>query len=259
MKLTFVRKQHEVGEVWSYFFKPHSMPQWEAGQYLNLEMPGLPPVYSDRILTIASAPHEETLQFTTLLGPSSFKQKLNSLNSGDQIEADQLGGDFIYDLSPYVMLTAAERSGADGKGEPFGKPRLSDQRNGQAKMVKRLFIAGGIGVTPYVSIIRDRLHKKLPINATLLYAGKNEKRPFVNELQQATLADPTFILKEYSEVRLTLDQLKKDIDDIESYVVYLAGSQKFSEQLGEGLVAEGFPRNQIKYDYFDGYIDIEYA
>lgn len=233
MRLTFVRKQHEVGDVWSYFFEAPGMPEWQAGQYLNLCMPDVAPVFSDRILTIASAPHENLLQFTTLLSPSPFKQKLDSLQAGDEVEADQLGGDFTYDNVSIIP----EQSGIQPK---------------------RLFIAGGIGVTPYLSIIRDRLRKKESLNAVLLYAGKDEKRPFIKELQQATKTDPTLSIKEYSDVRLTLRQLKKDIPNITDCIVYLAGSQKFSEDLGEGLVASGFPRAQIKYDYFDGYIDIEY-
>lgn len=237
MRLVFIKKQHEVGDVWSYFFQPHDMPQWQAGQYLNLEMPGVAPVFSDRILTIASAPHEALLQFSTLLSPSPFKQKLDSLKAGDEVAADQLGGDFTYDIGQHVIKQWPER--------------LSHN-------VKRLFIAGGIGVTPYLSIIRDKLYKKEALNTVLLYAGKDEKRPFTRELHEAAKTDPSFTIKEYSDVRLTLAQLKSDIPDIETYIVYLAGSQKFSESLGEGLVANGFPRNQIKYDYFDGYIDIEY-
>lgn len=240
MKLSYIKKQHEVGEVWSYFLEPHGMPKWQAGQYLNLTMPDVPPVFADRILTIASAPHEPLLQFTTLLTPSPFKQKLDSLKPDDAIEADQLGGDFTYDS----VIPA--REAVSGANETLGI------------QTKRLFIAGGIGVTPYLSIIRDKLHKNEPLNSTLLYAGKNEKRPFVEELHQAVRKDPSLEIKEYSDVRLSLQQLKKDIPNITDYIVYLAGSQKFSENLGEGLVASGFPRSQIKYDYFDGYVDIEY-
>lgn len=232
MKLRYVKKQHEMGEVWSYYFEPHNMPEWQAGQYVNLTMPDVAPVFSDRIFTIASAPHEPLLQFTTILTPSPFKQKLNLLNPGDEIEVDQLGGDFTWDAIPSTLSD-------DGA-------------------VRRLFIAGGIGITPYLSIIRDKLHKNEPINATLLYAGKHEKCPFINELHQATKTDPTLKLNEYSDVKLTLRQLKIDISDIKNYIIYLAGSQKFSEDLGEGLLAEGFPRQQIKYDYFDGYTNMEY-
>lgn len=222
MRLVFVKKQHEIGDVWSYFFKPQNMPEWQAGQYLNLTMPDVPPVFADRLFTIASAPHEKIIQITTIMSPSPFKKALGSLQPGDTIEADQLGGDFTWQPG------------------------------------RKLFIAGGIGVTPYISIIRDRLHKKEPIDALLLYAGKDERRPFINELKAAARQDKTLELREYSDTRLTLEQLRKDVSAIEGYTVYLAGSQKFSEELGEGLVAQGFPRAQIKYDYFDGYIDIEY-
>ncbi len=282
VKLTYVRKQHEVGEVYSFFFQPSEPVLFSAGQYLNLTMPDVPPAVSDRLFTIASAPYEPLLQFTTIIGPSHFKQKLTLLQLGDVIEADQLGGDFIYDLpdrvisttssvistTPSVISTEVERSIFENTSRSLDRPRPSDRahclsdkkarQNGQVEMTKRLFIAGGIGITPYLSIIRDRLHNKQPINAILLYAGKNEKRPFVEELHQAIKIDPTLNLKEYSDTRLTLQQLKKDVPNVEQYIVYLAGSQAFSEALGEGLVAGGFPRQQIKYDYFDGYVDIEY-
>ncbi|MDQ5912930.1 MAG: hypothetical protein QG659_352 [Patescibacteria group bacterium] len=248
VKLTYVRKQHEIGEVYSFFFQPSEPVLFSAGQYLNLTMPDVPPAVSDRLFTIASAPHEPLLQFTTIIGPSYFKQKLNSLKTGEEVEADQLGGDFMYDIPNYVIPTRVEGS------DKLIKSRSLDK----LEMTKRLFIAGGIGITPYLSIIRDRLHKKQPINATLLYAGKNEKRPFVGELLQAMKIDPTLSIKEYSDTRLTLEQLKKDVPDIENHAVYLAGSQAFSEALGEGLVAGGFHRQQIKYDYFDGYADLEY-
>ena len=231
MTLKFVKKQNEVGDVWSFFFEPLEPVDFVAGQYLNLTMPGVPPAGSDPPFTFASSPHAPLLQFTTIIGPSHFKQKLNSLKTGQEVEADQLGGDFTWEAVPSALSN-------DG--------------------VKRLFIAGGIGITPYLSIIRYLIHKQQPINATLLYAGKNEKRPFVEELHTAVEIDPTLIIKEYSETRLTLEQLKKDVPNVEHYIVYLAGSQAFSEAIGEGLIADGFPRQQIKYDYFDGYVDLEY-
>lgn len=247
MRLTFVKKQHEIGDIWSFYFQPDKVPPWQAGQYLNLTMPDVAPVYADRIFSIASAPHEELLQFTTILSPSPFKQKLDSLTVGTEIEADQLGGDFTYEAAP-VIPTEMEGSGHHPLGRSLDK----------LEMTRRLFIAGGIGITPYISIIRDKIFKKEPINATLLYAGKTEKCPFINELAQASKTDPSLNIKRYSDSKLTMEQLKKDIPKINEFVVYLAGSQKFSEAIGEGLIADGFPRNQIKYDYFDGYIDIEY-
>lgn len=236
MKLEFVRRQHEIGEVHSFFFNPLIAVNWQAGQYLNLTMPNVPPVFADRLFTIASAPYEGFIQITTIIGPSPFKQKLNSLQPGDIVEADQVGGDFIWELPERV---------------------ISSLPKNLAKNPKRLFIAGGIGITPYISIIRDRLHSNDFLNATLLYAGKPDGRPFVEELEIAS-KQSELTVRDYTSTRLTLEQLLKDFPDIKDYVVYLAGSQKFSETLGEGLITNGFPRAQIKYDYFDGYTTLEY-
>jgi ferredoxin-NADP reductase len=231
MTLKYVKKQREIGDIWSFFFEPTEKVKFAAGQYMNLTMPRVPPAVSDRLFSIASAPHEQLLQFTTIIGQSLFKQELNSLISGELIEADQLGGDFVWEEVKISSL-----------GSNY----------------KRLFVAGGIGITPYLSMVRDLIFREQPINATLLYAGKHGKRPFVDELHRAAEFDQTLVIKDYSNTRLSLDQLKTDVPDIERFVVYLAGSQPFCETLGEGLFAQGMPRNQIKYDYFDGYADLEY-
>ncbi len=224
MRLILKKKYYELGDIVSFVFESLDSISWQAGQYINLTMPDVPPVDSDRLFTIASAPYEKDLLITTYIGPSSYKQRMAQLQPGDIIDADQLGGDFVWV--------------DDGK--------------------KKLYIAGGIGVTTFRSIILDQIHKNVPNNALLLYAGKNERRPFVSELQQAALEDPSLLINNYVDTRLTLKKLLEDVPDVFERTVYLAGSQKFSEELGEGLIHHGIARNQIKYDYFDGYIDIEY-
>lgn len=224
MKLVLKKKLNEVGEVISFIFESQDLTNWQAGQYINLTMPEVPPAIADRLFTIASAPHEGEVRITTYIGKSLFKQRMNQLQPGDEIEADQLGGDFVW---------------------------LDDGR-------EKLYVAGGIGVTTFRSIILDQIHKNIPNNATLLYAGKNNRRPFVTELRQAANQDPSLTIEDYVETRLTLDRLISDVPDVFERTVYLAGSQKFSELIGEGLIEKGINRSQIKYDYFDGYEDIEY-
>lgn len=224
MQLRLKQKYVELGDITSFVFEPLEPLQWLAGQYINLTMPDVPPVDADRLFTIASAPYERELLITTYLGTSAYKQRMAQLKPGEIIEADQVGGDFTW---------------------------IDDGR-------QKLFIAGGIGVTTYRSIILDQLHRKLPNQALLLYAGKNERRPFVKLLQKAAEEDPTLTIKDYVETRLTLEKLLQDVPDVFERTVYLSGSQAFSEMLGEGLIKQGINRSQIKYDYFDGYIDIEY-
>lgn len=224
MKLRLRKKISEVGEVVSFIFESEDLTTWLAGQYVNLTMPDVAPVYADRLFTIASAPHESEIRITTYIGPSPFKQRLNQLRPGDIIEADQLGGDFIWQ--------------ADGR--------------------QKLFIAGGIGATTFRSIMLDRLYHQQPIEAIMLYAGRDDRRPFVEAFRDIAARDKTLQIRDYVDIRLTLARLLQDIPDVFERTVYLSGSQAFSEMLGEGLIKAGITRAQIKYDYFDGYIDIEY-
>lgn len=224
MKLKLKKQVNEVGEVVSFIFTSHELTDWRAGQYINLTMPDIPPAVADRLFTIASAPHENEIKITTYIGSSPFKQRMNKLRPGDEIEADQLGGDFIW---------------------------VNDGR-------KKLYVAGGIGITTFRCIILDQIHKQIPNDAVLLYAGKDNRRPFVTELEDAKKQDKTLEIKHYEKERLTLERLIEDIPDVFERTIYLAGSQKFSENIGEGLIQKGIDRAQIKYDYFDGYEDIEY-
>lgn len=215
----------EVGEIYSFVFKPDSQITWQAGQYINITMPSVPPSGSDRLFTIASAPFEQHILITTILGPSAYKKKMATLKPGDSVEADQVGGDFTW------------------------------QDDGSQK----LYIAGGIGSTTFRSIVLDNIEKKRPNNALMLYAGKEDRRPFVDEFARATVQDKSLTLKHYDTTRLTLETLLRDVPDVFERTVYLAGSQAFSEELGEGLIKKGITRSQIKYDYFDGYQDLEYS
>ncbi len=224
MKLRLIQKRPEVGEVVSFLFEPLEPLTWRSGQYINITMPDVMPVDQDRLFTIASAPYENELLITTYIGSSSYKQRMTQLPVGTVIEADQLGGDFVW------------------------------QDDGREK----LFVAGGIGITTFRSIILDRIHNNLPNNALLLYAGKAERRPFMPTLEDSVASDATLSMHIYDETRLTLDRLLHDVTDVFERTVYRAGSQTFSETLGEGLVKTGIDRRQIKYDYFDGYVDIEY-
>lgn len=221
MKLRFIRSEQEVGDVNSYFFEPLQEVQWQAGQYLNLTLSGVPPVFSERLFTIASAPHEGYIQITTLVTSSPFKQCLIQLQTGDVIDADQLGGDFVW---------------------------VDDGR-------KKLFLAGGIGITPFRSIILDLLKQGVAINAELLFGGRKDQQPFVSELQKSAEKDSTLGLTIVTDRRITMEDITQSAPDFAERLIYLAGPQTFVEGFGEYFMASGISRSQIKYDWFDGYFE----
>ncbi len=224
MNLRFIKKHHEVGTIYSFFFESIEQIEWIAGQYLNLTMPDVAPVYSDRIFTIASAPHENHLMITTWISESPFKKRLMELKPGEEVVADQLGGDFYW-----------ENDGRD-----------------------KLYLAGGIGITPFRSILLDRVHNQLPNKATLLWSGKKDGRPYVNEINKLSRVDSSLTIYDFVDERINVQKVQAAVPDFNRRTIYLAGSQKFVDGLGEALMATGIPRTQLKYDWFDGYTeDIE--
>ena len=218
MKLKLIKKQYETGNIWSFFFEPLDRIEWRAGQYLNLTMPDVPPVFSDRLFTISSAPHEKSVRITTFIGKSPYKQKLELLALGTEVEADQIGGDFYW----------------------LDEPE------------KKLYLAGGLGITPFRSIIVDRFYTSLPQGTVLMWSGRPEQCPFDEELTAIAARSKDISIHRY-EVHLTPEKIIEEVPDIAERLIYLAGSQGFVEGLGEGLMSHSIPRSQIKYDWFDGY------
>lgn len=219
MKLKFIEKIHECDTIYSFIFEPENTLTWEAGQYLNYTMPDIPPADADRLFTIASAPSEGHVRLTTFIGESQFKQKLVKLEPGALVEADQLGGDFVW----------------------------------QDKPEKKLYIAGGLGITPFRSSIVERFNTDLPNTVTLLWAGQDEQCPFLDEITQLADKDDEMTLVRSIGERLNADNIREKVPDIEERVIYIAGSQQFVESIGESLHASGIPKDRIKYDWFDGY------
>lgn len=219
MKLRFAEKRHECDTIYSFIFEPQEAMAWEAGQYINYTLSGIPPADADRLFTIASAPSEVHVRLTTFIGESQFKQKLAVLEPGTEIEVDQLGGDFIWQDDP----------------------------------AKKLYIAGGLGITPFRSSIVERANQGLPNTATLLWAGQDEQCPFLEEITQLADKDDEMTLVRSIGERLNAENIREKVADIDERLVYIAGSQQFVESIGEGLHESGIPKDRIKYDWFDGY------
>src|SRR5690242_1415005 len=152
MRLTLLEKRQETSDTKSFLFKPDHDLQWQAGQYIHYKLPHPNPDDRglERYFSISSAPFEKHVMLTCRFAHkgSSFKKALNALPVGGQIEADPPEGDFtVNDLS---------------------KPLV--------------FIAGGIGVTPFRSILLDLEHRNQTFEILLLYANRTEDAPFRQEL-----------------------------------------------------------------------------
>lgn len=227
MTLKLIGKVNETQDVKTFIFRPQTNLGWKAGQYLiyflphkNQDLRG-----KMRFFTVSSAPFEENVHITTRIektGGSSFKKELNSLRIGDEIEAKGPDGDFFL------------------------------------KNIKKeyVFIAGGIGITPFISILRQLNRDKKSFNVNLLYANRSwENIPFKKELEEIAAKRKTL------KIRYFISPEKIDKKVLKSYVIkkrvfYISGPEPMVETFEKILSDLGVPANRLKQDYFPGYKDV---
>ncbi len=126
MKLRLIEKRDEARGTKSFFWQSETHVIWKAGQYFYFTLPKMK--YPDskgttRHFTISSSPTEsDFLRITTRIREDSgYKKTLNELQIGAEIEGEGPNGTFI-----------------------FAKSETGPQ----------VFIAGGIGIAPFRSIIK---------------------------------------------------------------------------------------------------------
>lgn len=162
-KIKFLsKKEVAIGTNEFDFAKPLEF-SYAAGQYLIWRFPDLSPVDekgNQRDLTISSAPFEKHLSFATRLRDTSFKNWVLQMHPGDEIEIDG----------------------------PHGHLVLPEKTNKEV-----VFLAGGIGVTPFKSIAVQAARDKSPQKIKLFHFDKSAKdMPYFQELHDLHKINPNF-------------------------------------------------------------------
>lgn len=222
MILKFFEKKKEVEDITTFIFEPEEPIVWQAGQFMVYSLPHTPEDIRgrQRFFTISSAPFEKFISISTKITetPSSFKKALDSMNPGDEIFAKGPGGDFV----------------------------IEDPNKNY------VFLAGGIGITPYRSIILQFAHEKRLLNFSLLYSGQTNEMPFEEELNKSMINFPKSKVIKKTE--------KVNEDDLKHFdknsIFYISGPDGFVEEVFELLQKIGIPEENIKSDYFSGYDSI---
>lgn len=228
MKLSLVGKSHVVDNIWSFIFEPESSFDYEAGQYVRVQLdhPNPDDEGPKRFFTNSAAPHEGVLQIVTRVTDSTFKQALSRLNEGD--ETVELlkphEGDFVWQ---------------DSK-----RPTI--------------WVAAGIGVTPYHSILKQRVHDGEQIPVTLLYNGRTNDLPWREYFAEIGASHPEFSVVYQIDERVTPESLRSRFPMLNESLVYLSGPEAMVDEVGEQLKEHGLPENQLKQDWFPNYDESSY-
>jgi ferredoxin-NADP reductase len=239
MKLRLIKKKQENSDTISFLFKPEESLIYKAGQYLryHIKNPSPDERGENRFFSISSAPFENIIRLSTkfALNGSTFKKDLQALSRGDTVEVS----------GPYGKFSAEN----------------TDK--------EYVFIAGGIGITPFRSILLDWDHNNRPIKATLIYATRNQEALFKEELLNLAEKHNDFkiyqiisgnIEKPSKEINLTQlkgrvdgNLIKKLIPEMQNKIYYISGPEEMVMELEEVIWNLGVPEENTKRDYFPGY------
>lgn len=222
--LTLKKKTQLAPDIYEFAFENNRRPRFLPGQYLEWT---IPEENSDsrgnrRYFTVASSPAETELKLgvkITKERSSSFKKKLSALNKGDRIIASQFSGDFILPNDPEKKL---------------------------------VFIAGGIGITPFRSMIKHLLDTGESRDIVLYYAASNKNEFVYRDIFDkagAKLGMKTFYLTE----RLSHRILTENVPDYKIRTYYLSGPNAMVENYRKLLNGVGIKPHQIVTDYFPGF------
>lgn len=237
LSLPFIKKEKIAADTYSFYFETrgnyfHFFP----GQYIRITLPiQSPEKRSDsKFFTISSAPqNNEHIIVTTREGISEFKKELFLLKQNQKV---QIFG-------------------------PLGGFYLS-----QAPETDVVFLAGGIGITPFYSMLTHLKTQRLPRSITLIASFTNkEDILFFHELKECSLINPNiqsiFTLtgndlsgEWHGETgRINEQMVKKYTAQLTAPHYYIVGPLSMVSQTEELLMSLGIPETHIKLELFTGY------
>jgi ferredoxin-NADP reductase len=223
MKLKLIDKKVEESDVTTFIFEPAKPIAWQAGQYIHYTLwhNNADDRGTDRFFTISSPPFSKNPSITTRFfgdKSSSFKKALFALPIGGQIEADKPDGRFVLN----------------------------------SKASQHVFIAGGIGITPFRSILKQLDNDKQVPKITLLYANNNKDVIFEKELDNIAKRNEQLTVRYFIGKHISNTDFEPFMGDSEC-VFYISGPEAMVKVYRVMLRKMGVKRRKIKTDYFPGY------
>jgi ferredoxin-NADP reductase len=232
-----VRRQEVAERTLAFHFEKPSAWTFKAGQFLDMTL--VSPAETDaegnkRGFSIASAPEEATIMVATRMRDTAFKRVLQTVPLG----------------------TAVTIEG------PFGNLALHNNATRTA-----VILAGGIGITPFRSILIDAARRRLPHRILVFYSNRRpEDAAFLDELVSLQSENPAYKLiatmTEMTKSRRSWDGetglidkalLSRHLKGVVSPIYYIAGPPAMVKGLHEVLNGVGADDDDIRTEEFIGY------
>jgi glycine betaine catabolism B len=247
--LTLTEKEELEGtDIRTFKFAKNGYPEYKAGQFAFFPLDGINndsrgPV---RHFSLASSPTEDVLIVSTRIRDSPYKQRLSTIQEGEQVEVSKAQGNFVLH-------------------DDYSKPAI--------------FLSGGIGVTPFRSMIKYATDKQLPLKITMFDSNRNRdnilfKKEFddwesINknlkiiyaisedhgrQEQQSSSSTANDWTGEYGRIDKAMILKYLDIDMLNNSIFYICGPPSMLKAM-QALLQDNLeiPKERIKVEEFVGY------
>jgi len=236
--LKLKRKSRVASNIVDFVFKSSQKLAFQPGQYMEFTLahPQTDSRGNRRYFTLASSPTENDV----LLGirfyehSSSFKKALYKVNNRTQLIAAQIAGDFTLPANPEQKL---------------------------------VFLAGGIGITPFRSMVKYLLDTQQWRDIVLIYVNKTADEIVYSDVFSAaaaklgvktfyTLTDATALPRNWRGFvgRINEQMLLKTVPDYQERTYYISGPPEMVRASEQVLKVMGVTNAQIKKDFFPGLV-----
>jgi ferredoxin-NADP reductase len=233
-----LRKREEAARdtMAFHFDKPEGF-EFKPGQSVDFTLIDPPETDAEgdiRTFSIASTPLDPQLMIATRMRNTAFKRVLKTMPLGTAVKIDGPSGSFTL-------------------------------HKNQAKPA--VLLAGGIGITPFFSIIRYATAEKLPHQLYLFYSNRRpEDAPFLGALEDCaqqnsnfhfvpTMTNPETSQREWQGERGLIDgnMVAKHLPSLQGPIYYLAGPPGMVTAMRQMLVAAGVDEDDLRTEEFAGY------
>jgi ferredoxin-NADP reductase len=228
MKAKFISREKLSNNISSFWFKPTSKISFIPGQFTDITL------YPDnhkltQTFTISSSPEDDLISVTIKFQDkvSQYKNILNNLKPDDLVDVGPVMGDFVLPID---------------------------------KSISAIFIAGGIGITPLISIVSELKNNNDKREIKIIHAISStddliKPELFIDQDYHPILKNKTNSwLGEFGKVDINLIK-KICTKTTEKTIFYVSGPQVMVESLFN-QISKAYPNNQRVMDYFPGYLDI---
>jgi ferredoxin-NADP reductase len=222
LELIALRNESEqIGYRSVYFARPMNFT-FAAGDWIDIQFDGRK-LNGGITYSIASSPTEGDLRITYREGISEFKQALRSIQSHERLFVSQYGNDYDFRLK---------------------------------KTQSSVLIAGGVGIAPFRSMIKEMFDSKDMNTVTLIYLNQNDSFLFKDELDAWAKALPNLSISYISTKEINRKKREKLILSLiknTSQNFYISGPPAMVESNEHLLIDAGVQVGDIRIVSFVGY------